>query len=304
VGSGTATVFRARGAPTPAAQAAAALEKTTLGALEKELAGARGTIASLESRLAQAKAGGAETLAAAPAPADGPADLNDMFEQAKPLLQSLTPLLDHARRRGTKAMAERRVAELTEKYTLTAEQQEAVKKWFEEKSEKEAEKGKEVMNRPGAGLQDMMALGRGQRAEDGLDEFMAGTLSPEQLGPYQTDRLQERAGRVEQEATRRVTQLDKVVTLDDAQQDQVFAIMARSSPDYDPAMQLEGLGTDAGPLAEGDSRDQAILAVLRPEQQERYEADRQRRQAEAAQRFEAMGIKPPAGLGLPEALVR
>jgi hypothetical protein len=273
--------------------------KAQLGAVQAELAAARLTIGSLEAKLAAATAAPTPPDSTAAAPA-GPTDLNTVFQQAKPLLKSLGPLLDNVRRRGSKAMAERRVAEMTEKYALTAEQQEAVKKWFEEKSEADAAKGRELLDKPDASLQDLMAAGRGQRPDDGLDQMMDGTLNPEQLSAYRADRLQERAASVEKEANRRVTQLNDVVQLDEAQQDKVFAIMARSSDDYDPAMQLEGLGSEAPALTEGVARDEAILAVLRPDQREAYEADRQRRRDEAAKNLEAIGIKPPADLGVLE----
>ena len=299
----TSSLQRPQAAGLAAVRDESAALKAQLGAVQEELATARQTISALEAKLAAATPPGAPADSTAEAPA-GPTDLNTVFQQAKPLLKSLGPLLDNARRRGTKAMAERRVAEMAEKYALTAEQQEAVKKWFEEKSEADAAKGRELLNKPDASLQDLMAAGRGQRPDDGLDEMMASTLNPEQLSAYRADRLQERASSVEKEANRRVTQLNEVVQLDEAQQDKVFAIMARSSDDYDPAMQLAGLGSDAAPLTEGVSRDEAILAVLRPDQREAYEADRQRRRTEAAKNLEAIGIKPPADLGVLEGLGR
>ncbi|MFN0125655.1 MAG: hypothetical protein ACKV19_03085, partial [Verrucomicrobiales bacterium] len=70
---------------------------------------------------------------------------------------------------------------------------------------------------------------------------------------------------------------------------------ARSSADYDPAMQLEGLGSDVASPTEAASRDEAILAVLRPDQRAAYEADRQRRRDAAAKNLEAIGIKPDQG---------
>lgn len=299
VGMGAWVVSR-RASALAEARSAEAGARTSL--LQGELEAARAKIASMEAQLAAVAKPAPPTTAdtAAAAVAEGPADLNTIFEQAKPLLQTLGPIFDTARRRGSKARADQKVAEWTEKYGLTVEQQEAVKKWFEDKGEADAAKGRELLNKPGANLQELMAAGRGQWSNDGVDEMMAATLTPEQLTSYQADRLQDRADNVEKEANRRVTQLNDVVQLDEAQQDQVFAIMARSSRDYDPAMQLEGLRSEAGSLAEGDSRDEAILAVLRPDQRASYEADRQRRRQEAAQGFEALGLKPPADLGRTE----
>ena len=280
---------RVRDRPGPSAD-----EVTRLRSLEAELTAARATIEVLRGQLAAGQAEPENSTAGAGAPAEGPTDLNTVFEQARPLLRSLGPLLDGARQRGARVAAERRLAELSEQYNLTAEQQETVKKWFEQQSAQEAEMGKELLNKPGLTLQDMVAAGRGRgRNEQDLDVLMAETLDPAQLTAYQRDRLQQRAATVEREATRRVTQLDQVVGLDEAQQDKVFALMARSSPDYDPSMQLDGLGADTAGLSEGASRDEAILAVLTPEQASLYEADRQRRREEAAKGFEAMGLKPP-----------
>jgi hypothetical protein len=258
------------------------------------LAAAREAISSLEARNRELEGQRAEAASAPTGPAAGAADLNDVFAQAKPLLQSLSPMIDAARRRGAQAMIARRLATLTEKYALTDAQQATVKKWLEEQSEQQAAQNKELLNKPGSTLQDLLASGRRGPGldEKGLDEVMAATLSPEQLATYQTDRGQERAANVEREATRRVTQLNEVVTLDEVQQDKVFALMARSSDDYDPAMQLEGLESDA--VLEGSSRDEAIMEVLTPEQKVLFEADRQRRREAASKGLEAIGIKPPS----------
>ena len=269
------------------------LEAGRIAGLEKELAAAREAISSLEARNRELESQRAEVASAPIAPAAGATDLNEVFAQAKPLLQSLSPMIDAARRRGAQAMIARRLATLTEKYALTDAQQATVKKWLEDQSEQQAAQNKELLNKPGSTLQDLLASGgRGPRLDEkGLDEVMAATLSPEQLATYQADRGQERAANVEREATRRVTQLNEVVTLDEVQQDKVFALMARSSDDYDPAMKLEGLESDA--VLEGSSRDEAIMEVLTPEQKVLFEADRQRRREAASKGLEAIGIKPP-----------
>lgn len=294
---------RPAAAQAEAAAAETAASNALVKSLQDELAAARAAIDALEQERRTA-ANSPATTEPAVAATEGPADLNTIFQQARPLLQSLGPMLDTMRRQGTKATADARIAEYSQKYGLSEDQQEAIRKWFDEKSEKEAEKGRGVINNPGSTLQDMIAAGRGQRPDDGLDDMMATVLNPEQHAAYHTDRLQERAGNVEKEANRRVSRLDGLVGLDEAQQDQVFAIMARSSADYDPAMQFEGLGSDAGVLSDGTSRDEAILAVLRPDQREAWEADRRRRREAAARNFEAMGLKAPDNLGIFERLGR
>ena len=60
----------------------------------------------------------------------------------------------------------------------------------------------------------------------------------------------------------------------------------------DPAMQLEGIG---GGIAStpGGSRQDATLSVLRPEQREAYQAERQNRRDEAEKDLQAIGLSLP-----------
>ncbi len=82
--------------------------------------------------------------------------------------------------------------------------------------------------------------------------------------------------------------------LDQEQQDRIFALMARSSPDFDPSMRLEGLGSDTSALTAGASREEAIMQVLRPEQKAKFEAGRQQQRAKAEQEMNEIGLKLPA----------
>jgi hypothetical protein len=54
----------------------------------------------------------------------------------------------------------------------------------------------------------------------------------------------------------------------------------------------ERVGTDTGTLA-GKSKQDAILSILRPEQREAYEAEREKRHTEARQEMEAIGLTLP-----------
>jgi hypothetical protein len=121
---------------------------------------------------------------------------------------------------------------------------------------------------------------------------MATTLSGDKLATFKTERMAERAERVQQEADLKVQRLDTIVDLDEAQRDQVFGIMARNSRDYDPSMTLEGIGGDIGTTPGGD-RQQAMLSVLRPDQREAYEATRQQRREEAAEEMRTLGLSLP-----------
>jgi hypothetical protein len=58
-------------------------------------------------------------------------------------------------------------------------------------------------------------------------------------------------------------------------------------------MQMEGLGDDRATLAQGQSRDEAILAVLRPEQRTIYENHRTSQRQRANDEMAEVGLKLP-----------
>ena len=121
---------------------------------------------------------------------------------------------------------------------------------------------------------------------------MPAILSGDKLAAFNSERLAERAQRVEREADMQVQRLDGIVALNEAQRDQVFGIMARTSPDYDPAMVPQGVLGQIGNTPGGDRRT-AILSVLRPDQKAAYEAEREKRRVEAAREMEAIGLSLP-----------
>jgi hypothetical protein len=183
--------------------------------------------------------------------------------------------------------------ELARKYSLSPENQEKLKKWFEWKMNEEAKRWTDLVSMDGVRVQDLMRASREARPDEGLELFMAGVLNPEQLSAFKTERLNERAQRVQQEADMKVQRLNSIVKLDDAQRDQVFGIMARGSKHYDPAMVLEGVTGEIGATPGGD-RQAAMLAVLRPDQRAAYDAEQKRRRDAAAKDMEAIGLHLPA----------
>lgn len=137
-----------------------------------------------------------------------------------------------------------------------------------------------------------MRASRDARPDEGLDRFMENMLSGKDLANFKAERINEKAQRVQQFADMKVERLNNIVGLDAEQTDKVFGIMARSSKDYDPALRIEGAGGQALSSA-GDSQE-AMLAVLRPDQKAAYEAEQQRRRDEASKDLEAIGLKLPA----------
>jgi hypothetical protein len=221
-----------------------------------------------------------------------PVSPDDIFRATKPLLRDLAPLFDRIRLKEQRQRIDSLTGELARKYDLTPENQAALKEWFQQKTVEEANRWSELLAQDHTGLEEMMRASRDIRPDQGLDTFMEGILTGDKLTRFKSERLAERAERVQQEADMKVQRLDGIVGLDESQRDQVFGIIARSSRDYDPAMRLEGAGGEIGATPVGN-RQAAILAVLRPEQRAAYEAERDRRRDEAATDLAAIGLTLP-----------
>lgn len=267
--------------------------------MEVELKRAQNRIASLEAaeprghrRPGRTFADGARNIAE-DIREGRPVSPDDIFRASQPLLRDLAPLFDRLRVKQQQQLTDSMSGELARKYNLTPQQQESLKQWFGQKATEDAKRWSDLVAQDGTRLEDIMRASRDVRPDDGLDGFMEKTLSGDKLAAFQTARMGERAERVQQDADTRVQRLDSIVTLDTAQRDQVFGIMARGSRDYDPAMKLEGVGGEIGAASTGN-REQAMLAVLRPEQRTAYAAEQQRRRDEAAKNMEVMGLTLPA----------
>jgi hypothetical protein len=276
--------------------------------LESELERAQKRIAALESRSVNRTAGGVLQRIAgvddkrtltdgardiADALRDGrPVSPEDIFRASQPLMQTLAPLFDRMRVRDQRKLIDSMTGELARKYDLGPQQQQWLEDWFEKKSNEEAKAWSDMIAREGTTLEDVMRASRNVRLDAGLDSFMPTILHGEKLEQFQSERLAERAARVESEADMRVQRLDSIVGLDDAQRDQVFGIMARNSKDYDPQMVMEGTSGQISSAPTGNPQE-AMLSVLRPEQRAAYDAERKRRREEAAKDMEAIGLTLP-----------
>jgi len=223
-----------------------------------------------------------------------PVTPDDLLKLTKPLMRDLDPLLARMRVREERRRIESMTGEFARKYDLNGSQQDALKKWFEQKSEADAKAWSALMGSESTTFEDMVRSTHNVRPDDGLDAFMETQLRGDKLTQFKTERMGQRAERVQQEADRQVQRLDGIVKLDDQQRDQVFGIMARNSRDYDPAMQLEGIGGQIGTTPSGDGQ-QAMLSVLRPEQRQAYEAERVRRRQKAEEDLGAIGLSLPPG---------
>lgn len=211
---------------------------------------------------------------------------DDLLRTFQPFVRDLSPIFDRLRVREAKRESDRIIGEMTRRYDLTPAQQEALAKWFKQKAEDDAKRFSDLAGQPGTTLEDLMRETRDDRWDKGLDAYMEGVLSGDKLANFKQERLLEKTDRVQGDADMRLTRVDSIVGLDDGQREEVFNIMARGSPDYDPGMQL------GRPV---ENRNQEMLTVLRPEQRQAWEAERERRRNEAQAEMAEIGMTIPAG---------
>ena len=221
-----------------------------------------------------------------------PVNPEDIFRASQPLMRDLAPLFDRIRVKAQQQEIDSLTGELARKYNLTPQGQAALKQWFQDQSNAAAKRWSEMVARDDTRLEDVIRASREVRLDEGLDSFMPSLLSGEQLTAFQTERMAERAQRVEREADMKMQRLNSIVGLDETQREQVFGIMARNSRDYDPSMNLEGAHGPIGATPGGNPRE-AMLSVLNPDQRAAYDAETARRRAEAVKNMEAIGLTLP-----------
>lgn len=227
-------------------------------------------------------------------------DLDDVFNVTKPMMRDLSPLFDRMRKLEEKREFDRIAGEMSRKYGLTDAQQKDLKKWLRTQSEKNAEGFQAVLESESSGFVDMVLATNDAEHTKGIDNFMERTLKGEKLEEYREQRTTDRIESVHAEADRNTQRIDNIVGLDDEQEDQVFMLMARSSDDFDPVMEFEGMSSESRSIASSSVRTAAILSVLRPEQRKNYEEHRRKKKAEAEANFREIGLGLPANWDLLE----
>lgn len=220
-----------------------------------------------------------------------PVSSDDLYRAIQPLLRDFSPLFERMMDQQARREADTRIGELARTYDLTPAQQETLKEWFRRKAETDRKRWSAVVGRDDSSYLEMVKTLRSIRPDDGLDPVMEEMLAGPKLEAFKADRLEQRAQRVQQFADLQVQRINDIVHLDAAQTDQLFGIMAQSSPDYDPSIRLEGATGEITPS--GLKPRDALLTILRPEQRAAYEAERQRRFESLSSDMSALGITLP-----------
>jgi len=221
------------------------------------------------------------------------ADLDDIFAVTKPWLNDLSPVINLMRSKEEKEQFARLAGDYTRKYDLNESQQKQLRQWLDDRATENAERFVNVVANDSSTMYDLMLAGEeAEQNIEGIDQFMEQQLTGETLAAFRADRLQEKIDSVEGEANGRLNNLDSIVNLDASQEDQLFFAMARSSEDYIPSMDIEGMDDDRSAL-DREGRNVAIESILTSEQQELLESHRQNRRQNAEEEMRAIGLRLP-----------
>jgi hypothetical protein len=191
---------------------------------------------------------------------------DDIFRATQPLLRDLSPIFERMRTKELQKQTDTIAGELARKYALSQAQQESLKKWLDQRAIDESKRYAALLSQKGTKTEDLAKAMMNVRLEDGLENFMASTISGEKLAKFRADQMMQKVDSVQSEADMKVERLDRIVNLDETQRGQIFGLMARGARDFDPAMRFEGLGTETAALSTGKSKQDAITSILRPDQ--------------------------------------
>lgn len=220
--------------------------------------------------------------------------LDDVFSTMKPWMRNMAPLFDRMREVNQQDWADNMTGEWTRKYDLNDAEQEQLRAWFEQKNKEKGEAFSKVVDSDTSGFVDFAkATEYDWRDTKGIEDVMGSILKGEELTQFNEERAKQGAEQVQQEANRGLTRLDQMVELDETQQDQVFAILARGSEDYEEGeFDYEGMGTEQSSL-DRRARDEAIRSTLRPEQQIKFDERLVERRAKAEAEMRRVGLTLP-----------
>ncbi|MGB0416382.1 MAG: hypothetical protein ACPGKS_06000 [Coraliomargarita sp.] len=213
---------------------------------------------------------------------DGAKNASELIDYAKPIFRELIlPEIRANRQQAIQDGVEQILGERADRLNLTDAQRRMLEERLRAQQEAKLQELERVLNDEESSLTEYFQTQweQEQGGDPEVDDIFLAVLDPTQQETYTDIRLEENAERVTREADRALRGLDRVVDLDEAQEDAIFPIFARSSPGYRQEMAFEGVDvTESTPIAESTDRDTAIESVLREDQLEDWNAYQRRRE--------------------------
>ena len=263
-------------------KAAASGESERIARLEKELAALK----------AEKEKDAEQPAEASSASADAKPDLGKILKDASPLLKSLSSAFEPQRKEMVARFIDAQVQRLTEMVGLSPDQAATLRAHLEALDQENQQKMQNAMGKD-MKLEDLMAMRRngGNNPQKAVDDWAAANLSGEQAEAYKTKRLAEKSEQITRSANAQLDGLDRDLSLSEEQKDKVFNILVQTDQNYDGSMKLEGIDATAS-VAAGQSREDAIAAVLSPEQKSKYDARQSERKTRETRFMQMLGVDP------------
>lgn len=222
-------------------------------------------------------------------------DIQRLLNDARPLMKTLALMFGDQRKQMTDRMIRGMASKLAEQMGLTEEQTEAMIAHFTALDAANFEKMKGMLDRK-LTLMDVFTVMNDMNPQKSMDAYVQQAMTPEQKASWDNRKLESKAQQLERTANWKLDRMNRTLKLDEAQKDQVFSILVKTNPDYDPSLGIEGVPgatPDAAlPLKEED----AIASVLRPEQMEDWAAWQEKQKAEKSRMTDAFGGLDPTAL--------
>lgn len=257
--------------------------------LQRDLASARSEVTAWQQRLAAAGVDDSPVK-------ENVLDIQRILNDARPLMKTLTLMFGERRKEMTDRMIRGMASKLAEQMGLTEEQTEAMIAHFTALDAANFKKVKAMFDRK-LTIMDVFTVMNDMNPQKSMDAYVQQTMTPEQKASWENRKLETKAQQLERTANWKLERMSSSLKLDEAQKDQVFSILVKSNPDYDPSLGVEGVtGTTpdpadaiAAPLKEED----AIASVLRPEQMQDWSAYQNKQAAEKSRLTDAFGGLDP-----------
>lgn len=237
--------------------------------MQRELTAARNNAATWQARLADAGVDEAPVK-------ENVLDIQRILNDARPLMKTLALMFGERRKEMSERMIRSMASKLAEQMGLTEEQTEAMIAHFTALDAANFEKIKAMLDRK-LTILDVFTVMTDLNPQKSMDAYVQQTMTPEQKASWENRKLETKAEQLERTATWKLDRMSGALKLDEGQKDQVFSILVKTNPDYDPSLGVQGV-TEApaaeasGPNATPLKEEEAIASVLRPEQMEDWSA--------------------------------
>ena len=253
--------------------------------LQVELAGARASADTWRLRM-EAAGGDLEPVK------ENVLDIQRILNDARPLMKTLALMFGERRKEMTDRMIRDMTGKLAEQMGLTPEQTEAMVDHFTKLDAANFEKLKAMFDRK-LTIFDVFTVMNDINPKKAMDAYVKQTMTPEQKASWENRKLETKAEQLERNANWKLDRMSRSLNLDETQKDQVFSILVKSNPEYDPSLSVEGVtgtpGAESSPLKE----EEAIASVLHPEQLDEWNVFQEKQNAEKSRLTDALGGMDP-----------